>query len=84
VKDDISQIERGVTMEPSDGAKFVDLSEYNVMDIAHTTYSCVEMGMSKDKNVSVFFSKDSKRGYQQINNTMWDKAKTLAAWIGEV
>jgi hypothetical protein len=33
----ISQIEGGVTMEPLDGAKFVYLSDYSVVELVHPT-----------------------------------------------
>jgi hypothetical protein len=37
VKDDISQKESGVTMEPIDGARFLSLSDYSLADLIHPT-----------------------------------------------
>jgi hypothetical protein len=62
-------------MEPLDGAKFVYLSDYIILELNNPTYSGVAMGISKEENVSMLFSKVSKMRYQQINNKMWDKAK---------
>jgi hypothetical protein len=44
VRDDIYQIETGVKMEPLDGAKFVYLSDYIILELNHPTYSDVVMG----------------------------------------
>jgi hypothetical protein len=75
VKDTISQIESGFTMDHLDGATLVLLSDYIVVELSHWTYSGVVMGMSKDKNLAMLFRKVSKRRCQQINKTMWDKEK---------
>jgi hypothetical protein len=61
VKDDISQIESGVKMEPLDGAKFIYLLNYSIVEINNPTYSGVEMGMSKEEIVAMLVSKVSKR-----------------------
>jgi hypothetical protein len=75
VKDDISKIETGVKIEPLDGAKFIYLSDYIVVEINNPRYSGVAMGMSKEENVAMLFSKVSKRRSQQINKKRWEKAK---------
>jgi hypothetical protein len=61
VKDNISQIESGVKMETLDVETFVYLLDYSVMELNHPTHSGVVMGMSKDENVAMLFSKVSKR-----------------------
>jgi hypothetical protein len=75
LKDDISQKESGVTMEPIDCARFISLSDYSLVDLIHPTYSGVVMGLSNEKNVAILFSKVSKRIYQNINRNAWDKAR---------
>jgi hypothetical protein len=58
-------------VEPLDGAKFIYSSDYSVVDINNPTYSGVAMGMSKEENVAMLFSKVSKRRCQQMNIKMW-------------
>jgi hypothetical protein len=45
------------------------------VEINNPTYSGVAMGVSKEENAAMLYSKCSKRRCQQINNKMWDKAK---------
>jgi hypothetical protein len=47
VKDDVSTIESGVKIQPLSGAEFINLSDYNIVEITNPTYSGVAMGMSK-------------------------------------
>jgi hypothetical protein len=50
----------------------------SVVDMMNPTYSGVVMVVSKEKNVTMMFSKVSTRRCQKMNNIMWSKAtKTL-------
>jgi hypothetical protein len=75
VKDDMSTIESGVKIQQLHGAEFINLSDYNIVEITNPTYSGVAMGMRKNQNVSMLFSMVSKRRCQQINKKMWKKAQ---------
>jgi hypothetical protein len=75
VKDDVSNIESGVKIQPLGGTEFINLSDYSIVEITNPTYSGVAMGMRKVQNVSMLFSIVSKRRCQHINNKMWEKAK---------
>jgi hypothetical protein len=67
VKDNISQIESGITMEPLDGEKFVYLSEYSVVELIHPTYSDVTLGMSKyNSNCTVECFNHVSRNFMEI------------------
>jgi hypothetical protein len=74
VKNDISQTKSGVRVDPVDGTQFLSLSDYSDVNPIHPAYSGVEMGLIKEKNVAMLFSKVSKRRYQQINKKVLDKA----------
>jgi hypothetical protein len=75
VKDDVSTIESGVKIQPLHGAEFINLSDYNIIEITNPTYFGMAMGMSNIQNVSMLFSMVSKRRCQQINKKMWEKAQ---------
>jgi hypothetical protein len=75
VKDDMSTIESGVKIQPLHGADFINLSDYNIVEITNPTYSGVAMGMSKIQNVSMFLSMVNKRRCQNINKKMWENAQ---------
>jgi hypothetical protein len=77
VRDDISQKNYYQT-ESLDGACFLALSAYIGVDMMNPTYSGVVMGVSKEKNVTMLFSKVSTRRCQKMNKIIWAKAmKTL-------
>jgi hypothetical protein len=60
------------------GACFLGLSAYSVVGMTNPTYSGVMMGVSKEKNVTMLFSKVITRRCQQMNKKMWANAtKTL-------
>jgi hypothetical protein len=75
VKDDVSTSESGVKIQALHGAEFINLYDYNIVEITNPTYSGVAMGMRKFQNVSMLFSIVSKRRCKQINNKMWEKAQ---------
>jgi hypothetical protein len=74
-KGDISQTKSGARMESLDGVRRLSLSNYSVVNLIHPMYVGVEMGMSKEKDVAMIFSKVGNIRCQQINKTVWDKAR---------
>jgi hypothetical protein len=57
LKDNIYNIESGVKMEPLEGTKFIYLSDYSIMEINNPKYSGMAMGMIKEENIVMLFSK---------------------------
>jgi hypothetical protein len=47
VKDNISNIESGVNIQPLRGAEFINLYDYSIAEMTNPTYSGVAMVMSK-------------------------------------
>jgi hypothetical protein len=50
-----------------DGARFLSLSDYSVVDLISSKFSGVAMELRNKKKVTMLFSKFSNRRYQQIN-----------------
>jgi hypothetical protein len=71
VRDEVSP-RNNFQLESLDGARFLSLSDYSVVDLFSPKLSGVVMGMSKEKKVTMLFS---KRRCQQININLWDKTR---------
>jgi hypothetical protein len=76
VRDDVSP-KKDYKTESLDGACFLALSAYSVVDMMNPTYSGVMMGVRKQTNVTILLSKVSKRRSQKINRNMWAKAMKI-------
>jgi hypothetical protein len=77
VRDAISP-KKDYQTESLDGACFLALSSYSVVDMTNPTYSGVVMGVSKEKKLTTLFSRVSKRRFQQMNKNVWANiTKTL-------
>jgi hypothetical protein len=61
--------------ESLNGARFLSLSDYSVVDMMNPNYSGVVMGVIKQKNITMIFRKVSRTRYHQINTKVWDKAR---------
>jgi hypothetical protein len=68
VWDDVSP-RNNVQLDPLDGAWFLSLSDYSVLDLINPKLYGVVMGVSKDKSVTMIFSKVSKRRCQKIKKS---------------
>jgi hypothetical protein len=67
----------GVKIQPLHGAEFINLSDYNIVEITNPTYSGVAMVMIKIQNVSMLFSMVSRRRCQQINKKYGKRHRIL-------
>jgi hypothetical protein len=66
-------------LDSLDGARLFSLSYYMFVDLINPKLSSVIMGLSKEKNVAILFSKVRKIILHQINRNGWDKARETLA-----
>jgi hypothetical protein len=74
VWDDVSP-RNNVHLHPLDCARFLSLSYYSVLGPINPKFFGMVMGLSKDNNVAMIFSKACKRRCQQINTNVWVEAR---------
>jgi hypothetical protein len=55
-----------VQLDPLYGARFLSLSDYSIFDLINPKFSGMVMGLNKDKNVAMLFSKVIEMRCQQM------------------